>query len=131
MTITSVLRGAQQTLTAVLPLMSLKPCLVSVAGTKMVISHLGVPPNADLCVHPRTRERLSTVLAPVPTHPHMVPGEEVKDLLLAAGDSSKSFYDGTGCLPCRLCCWGKEHLADTGEEMGLTQRTPRSSRPIV
>lgn len=51
----------------------------------------------------------------------MVPGEEVKDLLLAAGDSSKSFHDSTGCLPCCLCCRGKEYLADKGEEMLLAQ----------
>lgn len=54
----------------------------------------------------------------------MVPGEEVKDLLLAAGDGSKSFHDGTGCLPRCLCCWGKEDLPDTGEETGLVQGTP-------
>lgn len=51
----------------------------------------------------------------------MVPGEEVKDLLLAAGDSSKSFHNSTGCLPCCLCCRGKEYLADKGEEMLLAQ----------
>lgn len=45
-----------------------------------------------------------------PSHPHIIPGEEVKDLLLAAGNGGQSFHNGTGCLPCRLRCWSKEHL---------------------
>lgn len=125
-----VLRGAQQIPTAVLPLIFLKFCVVSVAGTKMVIYHSEVPPNPDLCIHQSTRKRLNHAShSPNLPYPHMVPGEEVKDLLLAAGDSSKSFHDGTRCLPCCLCRWGKEYLPDTGEEIGLAQRPPCFSRP--
>lgn len=128
-TITSVLRGAQQTPTAVLPLIPLKPCLVFCGRDQADIHHLGAPPNADLCIHPRKRERLSTMLSSSPTT-LTVPGEEVKDLLLAAGDSSKSFHDGTGCLPCCLCCWGKEYLPDMGEEMRLFFLAHRMSRHL-
>lgn len=41
-----------------------------------------------------------------------VPGEEVEDLLLAAGDGGQSFHDGAGGLPCSLCGWSEEHLQD-------------------
>lgn len=58
----------------------------------------------------------------------MVPGEEVKDLLLAAGNGGKSFHDGTGCLPSSLRGGSKEHLQDTGEKP-LVQMTAVSPSP--
>lgn len=89
-----------------------------------------MPPSPDLS-SPESKGKAFNYASHCPHPAHMVPGKEVKDLLLAAGDSSKGFHDGTGCLPCCLCCWGKEYLPDTGEEMGLGQRTPCFSRPIA
>lgn len=98
----------------------------------MVIYHSGGPPNPDPCIHQSTRKRLNHAShCPNLPYPHMVPGEEVKDLLLAAGDSSKSFHNGTCCLPCCLCRWGKEYLPDMGEKIGPAQRPPCFSRPRI
>ena len=59
----------------------------------------------------------------------MVPGEEVKDLLLAAGNGGQSFHNGTGCLPGCLCRRRKEHLQGTGggplTQVAASQQAPR------
>lgn len=49
-----------------------------------------------------------------PSHPQMVPGEQVEDLLLAAGDGGESFHNGTGCLPRSLRRRSEEHLQGAG-----------------
>ena len=62
---------------------------------------------------------------PCPSRSLMVPGEEVKDLLLAAGDGGQRFHDGAGRLPCSLCRRSKEHLQGVGRSAWL------SGQPLI
>lgn len=77
---------------------------------------------------PRESRKAVDELCP-PAPPHTVPGEEVQDLLLAAGDGGQRLHDGTGCPPRGLRRRREEHLQAMGEKP-LAQMTDSLLHPV-
>lgn len=100
-------------------------------GGSVRLGFRGLPQGTRWLLHRRASRRpgllsppggregsLDEVPPPCPSHSQMVPGEEVKDLLLAAGDGGQRLHDGAGRLPGSLCRRSKEHLRGRGEVPG-------------
>ena len=69
-------------------------------GTRW-LQHRRASRRPGLRTPPGEREgSLDEVPPPRPPRSQMVPGEEVQDLLLAAGDGGQRLHDGAGRLPC-------------------------------